>query len=320
MSHDHDHCSHDHNHAANLTGAALSLAFFLTIAVLVVDVVQGFRSGSLALLSDALHVGTDLFSLGLAWWAVWQSTRPADASKTFGYHRTTILAALTNALTLIGIVLVIAHEAADRFYHPHPVNAWQVIPAALLSIFVNLFIVLRLNRTESTDVNIRSASLHVLGDVGASIAVVIGAIIMIVTGLTRVDSVLSVLIALLVLFEAWKIIAETVNVLMEGTPPKVDVERLIADVKAVPGVKELHDLHVWNISTEVASLSCHLVLEDQALSSARNIVSQVESILTGQFGLNHTTIQLETESCGHALYCTIDAFKRQPQSERAPQS
>jgi cobalt-zinc-cadmium efflux system protein len=144
-----------------------------------------------------------------------------------------------------------------------------------------------------------------MGDVGASIAVIVGALIIQFTGWLMADPILSILISALVIFEAWKIIVETVNVLMEGTPPHIDISQLVAEVKAIPGVKELHDLHVWNLSSKVDALSCHLVLDDRALSECRNVVETVEELLTHKFRVGHTTLQLETESCGHALYCTI---------------
>lgn len=296
---------HAHAHPHQHEGTALSFGFWLTSLVLLVDVVQGVRSGSLALLSDALHVGTDLFSLALAWWAVRQASRPADAQKTFGYHRTTILAALANAVTLVAIVALIADEALGRLTHLHAIDPWQVYPAALLSILINLVIVSRLHGTHSHDVNIRSAALHVMGDVGASAGVVVGAAIIQFTGFLAADPIVSLGIACLVVWEAWKIIAETVNVLMEGVPPYLDVDTIVDAVKAVPGVKEVHDLHVWNIASNIGALSCHLVLDDRALSECRTVVETVEHLLTDRFRVGHTTLQLETESCGHALYCTI---------------
>jgi cobalt-zinc-cadmium efflux system protein len=279
-------------------GSALRVALGLTCAVLVVELAGGLVSHSLALLSDAGHVLTDVFALGLAWFAVEQSNRPADARRSYGYHRVSILAALVNAVTLIVIVLAIAYEAVQRLAHPQPVQGGIVIVTALVGIAINLFVAFGLRR-EAHSLNIRAALIHVVGDLAASVGVVVAGIVILLTGWLYIDSILSLGIAVLIAFGAWGIVRETVNLLMEGTPAEIDLASVTKEITSTELVTSMHDLHVWALSSEEVALSCHVVVGDHPLADAEHIVRDLESRLCAKFAIGHTTIQVEScHPCG----------------------
>ena len=307
MSNDHA----DHGHAHGMAKQTLRLAFFLTIIILVAELIGGIISHSLALLSDAGHVLTDLFALGLAWFATVQAERPANARKTFGYHRVGILAALVNALTLILVVLAIAWEAIQRFLHPEPIQPLVMFLSAGIGIAVNLYIGFGLQK-ENDNLNVQAAVLHVFGDVGASVGVIIAGIIILLTHWTLVDPLLSVGIAALIAFGAWYILQETIDILLEATPKNIDMSILIDDMKSIIGVIDIHDLHVWSISSDIYALSCHALIDDLPPSQSTSILQMLESMLSKKYQIEHTTIQFEYHShqeqyCSvSGLYCQIE--------------
>src|ERR1700676_3389939 len=277
-------------------GAALKLALALTCVVLAVELVGGLVSHSLALLSDAGHVLTDVFALGLAWFAVAQAGRPADARRSYGYHRVSILAALVNSVTLI--VIAIAYEAFRRLARPEPVQGGVVIVAALVGIAINIFVAFGL-RGESHSLNVRAAMLHVVGDIGASVGVVVAGVVILLTGWLYIDPLLSLGIAVLIAFGAWRLVRETVNLLMEGTPAEIDVAAVTREITATDLVTGMHDLHVWALSSDEVALSCHVVVGDCRLEEAEHVVRDLEARLCGKFAIGHTTIQVEScHPCG----------------------
>ena len=282
----------------NSRGSALKVALALTSAVLVVELAGGLISHSLALLADAGHVLTDVFALGLAWFAVAQSSRPADARRSYGYHRVSILAALVNSVTLIVIVLVIAYEAIQRLGHPEPVQGGVVIVSALAGIAINAFVAFGLRR-EARSLNIRSAFMHVVGDLAASVGVVVAGIVILLTGWLYIDSLLSIGIAVLIAFGAWGIVRETVNLLMEGTPAEIDLAAVTHEITKTELVQSMHDLHVWALSSDEVALSCHVVVGDSLLGDAEHVVRDLEQRLCNRFAIGHTTIQVEScHPCG----------------------
>jgi cobalt-zinc-cadmium efflux system protein len=273
--------------------AGLRRALVLTVAVLVVELAGGILSHSLALLSDAGHVLTDVFALGLAWFAIAQSRRPADTKRSYGYQRVTILAALLNAVTLIVIVLAIGFEAVRRLMAPQEVHGGIVIVAALAGIAINGVVVFGL-RGGSKSLNLRAAVLHVAGDIGASIGVVIAGVVVLLTGWLYIDPLLSLGIAALIAFGAWGIVRETVNLLMEGTPRQIDLDKVTEEITSTPKVTDLHDLHVWALSAEQTALSVHVVVGDCPLADAEHLVRDLEQRLCAKFDIGHTTIQVES--------------------------
>ena len=276
----------------------LRLAIGLTLVILGVEVAGGLLAHSLALLSDAGHVLTDVFALGLAWFALEQARRPADQRRSYGYQRVGILAALVNAAVLIVIVLAIAFEAVRRLMAPQHVEGGIVIATALVAIAINAFVILTL-RAESQNLNLRAALLHVTGDVASSGAVVVGGILILLTGWLPIDPLLSLGIAVFIAYGAWGIVREAVHMLMEGTPPDINLGAVTAEIKKTSHIAGVHDLHVWALSSETSALSMHVVVDDISLADAEHVVRDLEHRLCEQFGIGHTTIQVEScHPCG----------------------
>ncbi len=301
--HDHGHHGHDHgdghghHHHANLTGRKLAVAFFATFGILVVLLVGGVLSNSLALLADAGHVITDIAALGLSWYATVQATKPADKARTFGYHRTGILAALANAVSLILIAIWIGWEAWGRFAAPQVVHTPVMIGAASVGLVLNLLIGFGLMQDSEDNLNVRSAFLHVMGDAAASAGVIVGALLIWATGVHAIDPLISVAIAVFIAYGAWQVVNESVAILMEGAPPDLDVAQLVADMTAIDGIREVHDLHVWSIARNLPSLSCHVLIEDDHIPQSVRIVAAATQLLGQKYGIHHTTIQAEAEHC-----------------------
>src|SRR6266849_3679222 len=279
-------------------GATLRTALALTVVILLVEFAGGLISHSLALLSDAGHVLTDVFALGLAWFAVEQSKRPADQRRSYGYQRVSILAALVNSVSLIVIVIAIAYEAMRRLASPEPVQGVVVIVTALVAIAINSFVIFGL-RGQKKSLNMRAASLHVAGDIGASAGVVLAGAVILLTGWLYIDPILSLGIAALIAFGAWRIVRETVNLLLEGTPRDINLGQVADEIEATEHLIGMHDLHVWALSSEEMALSAHIVLEECPLAEAEHVVRDLEGRLCGRFDIGHTTIQVEScHPCG----------------------
>ena len=278
--------------------ATLRWALVLTCVVLAIELAGGLLSHSLALLSDAGHVLTDVFALGLAWFAVAQANRPADKRRSYGYHRVSILAALVNSIILIGIVIAIGYEALRRLANPEPVQGGIVVIAALLGIAINAYVAFGL-RGDSHNLNMRAALLHVTGDIGASIGVVLAGAVILLTGWLYIDPLLSIAIAVLIAYGAWRIVRETVNLLMEGTPRDIDLAAVTNEITRTKLITSMHDLHVWALSSDEMALSVHVVVDDCPLGDAEHVVRDLEQRLCDRFSIGHTTIQVEScHPCG----------------------
>ena len=278
--------------------AILKWALVLTCVVLAVELAGGLVSHSLALLSDAGHVLTDVFALGLAWFAVAQANRPADQRRSYGYHRVSILAALLNSLILIGIVIAIGFEALRRLANPEPVQGGIVIIAALVGIGINAYVAFGLRR-ETRSLNMRAALIHVMGDIGASVGVVVAGAVILLTGWLPIDPLLSLAIAVLIAFGAWRIVRETVNLLMEGTPREINLAAVTTEITGTTLISSMHDLHVWALSSDETALSVHVVVDDCELGEAEHVVRDLEKRLCDRFAIGHTTIQVEScHPCG----------------------
>src|SRR3989442_15193096 len=273
-------------------GTGLRLALGLTLVVLLVELTGGLLSHSLALLSDAGHVLTDVFALGLAWFAVEQSKRPADKRRSYGYQRVGILAALLNGVTLGVIVVAIACEGVRRFIAPEPVQGGLVVGTALAAIAINSFVILTLREGGGgRNLNLHAAVLHVAGDVAASAGVVVAGLVILLTGWLYADPLLSLAIAALIAYGAWGIVRETVNLLMEGTPPEIDLAAVTSEISGTSLVTGFHDLHVWALSSEDVALSCHIVIGDSSLGDAEHVVRDLETRLCDRVPIGHTPIQ-----------------------------
>jgi len=296
-------------HLTNLTRSTarrLALSLGITLAFVVVEILAGFFANSLALLTDAAHNFTDVLALALTGWALWVTTKPAHAGKTYGYHRAGILVALVNSTTLALIALGIFYEAYKRFIEPPVVKADVLIGVGAVAVVVNLGTALLVRRGAEHDLNLKSAFLHLMGDVLSTVGAVAAGILIRFTGLDWIDPLVSLFIGLLILWNAWGIVRESVDILMESTPNDIDLPKLVADVMGVDGVSGVHDLHVWSISQGLRTLSAHILTGDIPISEGAAIQAAVSELLSHKYGITHATLQLECEGCVPAdLYCDI---------------
>ena len=268
----------------------------LTCAFLGVEVVAGVLTGSLSLLADAGHMLTDVAGLVLALAAMKFAERRPSPRRTCGYHRVEILAALTNALVLAAVAGFILTEAWERFAIPHPVASVPVLAVAAVGLLVNLVGALLLHRGSKASLNVRGAYNEVLADALSSVGVIVGAAVITATGWLWVDPLVAVAIALFVLPRTWALLREAVHVLLEGTPPEVDLAALRAAMEGVPGVKTVHDLHVWTLTSGIHALSAHAVLQEGAAYGV--VLGALRSQVTAGFPISHVTVQLEDRCCG----------------------
>jgi cobalt-zinc-cadmium efflux system protein len=298
-----------HEHIPNITRSIsrrLVLSLGITLAFVVVEVLAGIFANSLALLTDAAHNLTDVLALALTAWALWVANKPAHSGKTYGYHRAGILVALVNSTTLALIALGIFYEAYKRFIHPPEVQADVLIWVGLAAVAVNLVTALLVRRGSEHDLNLRSAFLHLMGDVLSTVGAVIAGIVIRFTDWNWLDPLVSVLIGLLILWNAWGILRESLDILMESTPADIDVDRLVAGLLTVEGVRGVHDLHVWSVTHSVRTLSAHILTGDVTISEGARIQAAIAKLLADRFQVRHATLQLECEDCVPAdLYCDI---------------
>lgn len=298
---------HVHVHAGGKEhGPATVLRFSLliTLAYVALLVVEGIRSHSLALLSEAGHNLSDFLALLLSLVAVYLEGRPASATKTFGWRRAGVLAALVNAGSLIAVSFLIFYEAFKRIQNTEPVHAETMIWVAATGVVMNGVIAFLLYRS-SRDVNIRSAFLHQFGDTISTAAVIVGGWAILATGQSWIDSALSFGIGALILWSALGILRETLNILLEGTPRGMKLERVETAIREIQGVNDVHDLHVWSIGSETHAMSCHISIADIPPSASEVILRDVKARLHHDFHIVHTTIQFEHAECEAAHGCVI---------------
>jgi len=292
-------------HSQNASPArVLKVSLFVTLAYIALLVISGIRAHSLALLSEAGHNLSDFLALVLSLTAIYLQNRPPSATKTYGYHRAGVLAALINAVSLVVVSFVIFYEAYRRILNPAHVHAGLMIVVAAAGVVMNGVIALLLYRC-SRDVNIRSAFLHEIGDTLSTAAVIIGGLVILFTGQYWIDSALSFGIGALILWSAFGIVRETLNILLEGTPRGMKLEHIEAAIRKIEGVNDVHDLHVWSIGSESHALSCHISIADIPPSVSERILRDVRECLHIQFRIDHTTIQFEHAECEVAHGCVI---------------
>ncbi len=283
----------------------LGLAVLITATTLAVEVWGGLQSNSLALLSDAGHVLSDLLALGLSWYGVRQTMRPANYRMTYGYHRVSIFVAFLNAATLIGIGLLVLAEAYRRLSDPHPVHGGLMLGVAVAGLALNLSVIFLL-KAHLGDLAVRSAFLHVLGDVLGSLAAIAGGGVILFTQWQWVDSAAGVIIAAIIIYGSLRILQESVHVLLDATPGGLDITAVLQDMHAVPGVLGVHHLHIWGITPDIRALSCHISVEDTSVSEAAGVLARLNAMLDDRFRIGHSTIQLEYVDCdANELYCNL---------------
>jgi cobalt-zinc-cadmium efflux system protein len=308
---------HRHEHAASLTGKRLSISIIVTVTFVLAEAAVGFLSGSLALISDAGHNFADALALILSWYGIWIAERPATADRTFGYHRVGILAALVNAVSLVVIAILIFWEAVSRLRVPEPVQGAPMIFVALAAIVVNGLISVWLRGAAENDLNVRSAYMHMLGDAVSAAGVVVAGIVVVTTGSSFADPLVSFLIGILILWSSWGIIEEAVTVLLEGIPEGMSMAKLEETIGKVHGVLAVHDLHVWTIGSGVVCCSCHIMVAEQSVRSGEQVLRAVNVELLHHFGINHTTIQVEVEGCdSDDMYCAMRAVQSRDTLDR----
>lgn len=305
--------NHTHSHfgdLANQTTKRLALSLGLTGAFVIVEIVAGVFGNSLALLTDAAHNFTDVIALGLSWYAVKIAAQPAHAGKTFGYHRAGILVALVNSTTLVLIALGIFYEAWHRFISQPEVNAPILIGVGIIAFLINAGTAWLVKNGSEHDLNLRSTFLHLMGDVMSTLGVVIAGVIIAFTNWNWLDPLISVLIGVFILWNAWGILRQTIHILLESTPESIDLTSLVDDLLKVNGVRGVHDLHVWSISENLRMLSAHIVTEDALISAGMPIHQNVKELLTHKYNIQHVTLQLEYEGCRYdLLFCDISELE-----------
>jgi cobalt-zinc-cadmium efflux system protein len=307
---------HNHSHShfgdlANQNTKRLALSLGLTAAFVIIEIIAGIMGNSLALLTDAAHNFTDVIALGLSWYALRLATQPANAGKTFGYHRAGILVALVNSTTLVLIALGIFYESYHRLIVPPEVDATILIGVGTIAFFINLGTALLVKKGSEHDLNLRSTFLHLMGDVLSTLGAVFAGIVIAFTNWNWLDPLVSVLIGVLILWNAWGILRQTIHILLESTPESINIDSLVEDIHQVEGVQSVHDLHVWSINENLRVLSAHIVTTDLQISEGAYIQKIINEMLAHKYNIQHATLQLECHGHGHnnMLYCEIEGHK-----------
>ena len=290
--------AHSHSQAANRSNLnRVMIALVLTATFMLVEIVGGIISGSLALLADAGHMLTDTMALSLAAMAFHVSRRPPDGNLTYGYQRFQILAAFVNGLSLFAIVGWILFEAVRRFINPREILGETMLVIAVAGLVINLIAFAVLHTGDKDNLNIRGAALHVAGDLLGSVAAIVAAIVIIYTGWTLIDPILSIAVAVLILKSAWALVKRSSHVLLEGAPDWLDVDKMQEGIVAtVPGVSGIHHVHVWGLTPQQLMLTMHVTLEEP-VESQSHVVRSVKSFLKTEYGVGHSTIEVEVDGC-----------------------
>jgi cobalt-zinc-cadmium efflux system protein len=275
----------------------------VTLTIMVVEIVGGVLSNSLALLSDAGHMLTDLLALLLSLVALQFAARPPSSTKTYGFYRMEILAALVNGTGLVLISAVILYEAYHRLRTAETVDVPTMLWVATVGLVANGLAAIAMTKASGESLNIRGAYLHILGDALSSFGVILGGAIILFTGWYAVDPVISVIICAVILRGAFALVKDSVNILLEAAPKDVDLGEVRGVLGAIPGVKELHDLHLWTISSGIYAMSAHVLVDDILMSRTGEILQKITHVLKEQYGIVHTTIQFECENCEEGMYC-----------------
>ncbi len=282
----------------------MGAAVVLTLAFVLAEAVGGWLGNSLALLSDAGHNLADAVALGLSWYALWIANKPSHEGMTFGYHRVGVFAALVNSASLVLIALLIGWEAIVRIGRPEPTSGGLMIALAAAGVVVNVAISRWLYHGAKHDMNVRSAYIHMVGDAVSAFGVVVAGVVVATTQAPIADPIVALLIAGLILYSSYGVLSESATVLLEGTPAGTDMPALIAAMKNVQGVLDVHDLHVWMVGPGVVACSCHIVVAEQSIREGQQVLRAVVHDIEHRFHITHTTVQVEVEGCDATdMYC-----------------
>jgi cobalt-zinc-cadmium efflux system protein len=289
----------EHNHGNGDNGGgekSLRISLIIVIFFMAVEIAGGIFSNSLALLGDAGHMFVDALALTLSLVALTLSRRPATPTRTFGYYRAEIIAALANGVLLVGIAVYILIEAYERFTNPPVVKAPLMLVVSIIGLLANLVMVLLLRRNHGS-LNIRAAFWHVATDTLSSVGVIIAGVIIQLTGQGIADPIIAAIISLIIFVGAVRLVGESVEILLEAVPSRIDIKAVVNAIKTIPGVEDVHDIHIWTITSGVFALSTHLAIQDRAVSVSGRLMAQVNEKLEHEFGIRHTTLQLECDTC-----------------------
>jgi len=304
--HGHEHHGHSHTHSH---GGERNLVFsiFLNLIITAAEVVGGILSGSLALLSDAFHNLSDVFSMVISYFAIQIGKKDKSAAKSYGYKRAEIIAALFNVMTLFAVCVYIIYEAFQRFFNPQPVNAVLMASIAAIGLIGNGISVALLFKSSKENINIRSAFLHLLGDTFSSVGVIITSIVLLFYPLYFLDSVISILIVLYIFRESWGLFMESINILMQGAPKGINKEKLVKRLMSEEKlrIKDIHHIHMWDITPGRTVFDAHVAVSSPDLKDADNIIHGINLILAAEFGICHSTIQIESENFNHCVTCEL---------------
>jgi cobalt-zinc-cadmium efflux system protein len=301
---------HSHNDStANANRRRLLVALAIIGLMAIVEVAGGVLSNSLALLGDAGHMFTDTMALGLSIVALSLSKRPASETRTYGFHRAEVLAALANGTVLVLICGFLFYEAYQRFVNPPEVRGSLMLAVAGVGFVANLIGILILRSASRENINVKGAFLHMWGDTISSVGVILAGVIILATEWTIVDPIISVFIGLLILRGAIKLVVESSDILLEAVPKHLDVVQVSSALKEIEGVRDVHDVHLWTITSGIYALSCHLLIEDRMVSDSSHIVGEVNRALKEKFGIGHSTLQLECGECEDSPVCRLSDSK-----------
>jgi cobalt-zinc-cadmium efflux system protein len=287
----------DHHDHRGGSAKALSIALAITAIFALVEVIGGLVSGSLALLGDAGHMFTDVLALGLSLGAALVATRAPTEKHTFGFLRVEILVAFINGIALVGISLLIIYEAIGRFYDPVEVNSGIMLLVAIVGLGANLIGIRLLKHGSEENLNVKGAFLHMMGDLLSSVGVIVAALLINFFSWQAADPLISIGIAVIIMVGAYRLVSQSVSILLEAVPSHLDLKDIHLSMIEMDGVFDVHDLHVWTLSSGSFSLSAHMVVNDQMIGNCSSIIAKVEAMLSERYNINHTTLQLESETC-----------------------
>jgi cobalt-zinc-cadmium efflux system protein len=305
---DHDH-GHEHAHGLRQQSGGgkkdLLIALSITLLMMIAEVIGGLLSNSLALLSDAGHMLTDNLALLLSFFAMKFATMPATEKRTFGFYRLEILAALINGIILVVISLYIIYQAYLRMINPQRVEGMLMLIVAVIGLAANIIGAIVLMKHSHSNLNIRGAYLHIVGDAFSSVGVVVGGVIILYTGWYLIDPILSILISFVIIYGSWALVKESVSILLESVPSHIDIETVATAISKVRGVREAYHIHVWTITSGVHAMSAHVLIDDQLVSRSRDLINDISTLLAEKFKILHSTIQLECERCDMNPICSL---------------
>jgi cobalt-zinc-cadmium efflux system protein len=298
MAHHHHH--HGHAHGTEAGEGRLILSILLNLLITIVEVIGGLLSGSLALLSDALHNLSDTTSLGVSWATLRISKRPADINRTFGYRRAQIIGAFINLVTLVVIALFLVSEAAERYLDPQPIDGAIMLSVALVGLAANLLTAVLLYRQSKHSLNIRSAFIHIVSDAVSSVGVVFGGLLIILYELYIVDIFLTILISIYILYQSFHLLRQTARILMQSVPEGIQLANVNKEVRSIEGVLDIHHVHIWQLDEANMNMEAHIVIDPNNLSEMPRIKQDVKQRLRNEFGINHSTLEFEFGDCDEA--------------------